>query len=125
MKYKFTCRECGEVSDTLVAPDRKGICVNCKKSDGYATKCNIGVLVDSTVRDLSGEKIYFPKDSTSYFDPALRRTFNSVHEKKAYMDERKLIMDGSSDFSESKRKSIRDTCKDEYKTKKEKENATR
>ena len=91
--------------------------------DGILEKPSIGlaVMVDSTVRDLSGEKIYFPKDSTSYFDPALRKNFSSIHEKKAFMDKHKLIMDGSSDESSSKKSSMRDTCIDEYRTRKEKE----
>ena len=38
--------------------------------------------------------VYFPKGGTPYFDKALRRTFHSLSEKKAFMREHKLTMAG-------------------------------
>lgn len=46
-------------------------------------------------KDEKGNKIWFPKDGKPYFDPALKRTFNTAREKADYMKEKKLIMDGS------------------------------
>jgi len=54
------------------------------------------VLVDSKQRDLSGEKIWFPKDGKPYFDKSLRKEFKSIQEKKAWMKEQKIVMHGSS-----------------------------
>ena len=46
-------------------------------------------------RDSRGERIWFPKDGQPYFDRSLQRTFSSAKEKKEYMRENNLIMDGS------------------------------
>jgi len=54
------------------------------------------VLKDTKYRDGRGERVWFPKDGRPYFDKALRKTFNSIQEKTAYMKEKKIIMDGSS-----------------------------
>ena len=55
-----------------------------------------GVAVDSNMRDSKGSPIYFPKVG-SHYDRALQRTFHSKKEKQKYMNENKLVMDGSSE----------------------------
>lgn len=56
---------------------------------------NFVVLKDRQYKDRNGESVWFPKDGKPYFDKALRRTFNNVHEKMAFMDEHNLVMHGS------------------------------
>lgn len=56
------------------------------------------VMKDMKMRDKSGEKIWFPKDEKPYFDQGLRRKFNTIKEKKEYMDKHGIISDGSSDM---------------------------
>lgn len=56
----------------------------------------VGILKDTNYRDINGERIWFPKDGRPYYDQALKRTFHTIQEKQAYMKEKKLFMDGSS-----------------------------
>ena len=59
------------------------------KTDGKARDPNAG---------LNGP-IWFPKGGTKYFDKSLQRVFHSKSEKKNYMLEKGLKMDGSMDSS--------------------------
>ena len=53
------------------------------------------VMKDTRLRDKAGNPVWFPKDDRPYFDKALRRTFHSKKEKVQYMNDNKLVMDGS------------------------------
>lgn len=64
---------------------------------------NFGIMKDTKYRDSRGELIHFPSDGRPYYDRALQKTFYSKKQKAEYMKEKKLVMDGSSDF---KRKPI-------------------
>lgn len=55
------------------------------------------IVRGSSLRDKSGERIYFPKDGNAYFDQAARRVFKNPSEKKQWMDKNNAISDGSSD----------------------------
>ena len=57
----------------------------------------VAVMKNYTVRDKSGDKIYFPNDERPYFDPAFRRTFRTIQEKKEFMDKRNIVSSGESD----------------------------
>ena len=56
-----------------------------------------GFFYNFKYKDKKGTPIWFPKDNKPYFDRALNRTFNTIEEKVRFMDEKNLIMDGSSD----------------------------
>lgn len=55
-------------------------------------------LLEGTPKDpnagLNGP-VWFPKGGTKYFDRALQKEFHSLDEKKAYMRQHGLIMQGS------------------------------
>ena len=62
-----------------------------------------GVAVDSSIRDNNGELIHFPSDGRPYYDRSLQRTFNTKREKRDYMKEKNLVMDGSADHINKQR----------------------
>lgn len=55
------------------------------------------ITKNTKYKDKAGETIWFPKDEKPYFDKALRRTFNSIEEKKMYMDKHGIVQNGDSD----------------------------
>jgi len=55
------------------------------------------IRVSDTVSDPNrgfNGPVWFPKGGTKYFDKALNREFSSLSEKKRFMRENKLIMQG-------------------------------
>src|SRR5690349_8446075 len=94
MLYSYVC-ECGNVFEEFVSyEERNNVKCKCGK---LATKLlsDVNTAVDSNLKDLTGQKIWFPKDGKPYFDVALRRTFNSAKEKQQYMNQNRIVMDGS------------------------------
>jgi len=51
----------------------------------------------TSLKDSKGTPIWFPKDGSPYYDRALNKVFKSAKEKQTFMNQNKLIMDGSSD----------------------------
>lgn len=96
--YEYHCPKCNkDFEDFMTYAERNSTrCPQCNKR-AIKKMSTCSVSVDSTVRDLRGERIWFPKNGKSYFDKALRRTFSSIKEKKAFMDQHKIVMDGSYD----------------------------
>lgn len=94
--YTYRCEDCRLEFDRFkpVSKRRMHKCPECGEMVGKVLSVP-STAVDSTIRDLRGQPIWFPKDGRPYFDRALRRTFNSKQEKKQYMDDKKLVMDGS------------------------------
>ena len=43
------------------------------------------VMKDTSVRDLNGERIWFPKDERPYYDKAAKRVFNNIQQKKQWI----------------------------------------
>ena len=65
-----------------------------------------GINVSTGLADLSGERIWFPKDGKPYFDKGLQRTFNTPLEKKEFMDKHKIISDGSLNIDDKKKRAV-------------------
>jgi len=96
--YDYECDTCEHkfeafkpVSDMYIHD-----CPKCGEHTVSKLLSHVTVRKDMKYRDLTGESIWFPKEG-SYFDPALRRTFHSIKEKKEFMDKNKIASDGSSD----------------------------
>lgn len=93
--YECTCKNLFEKTNT-VKERHNATCPECGSTDvnkllSASTRIGLNYL-----KDLNGEPIWFPKDGKPYFDRALRRTFNNPKEKKAWMDQRKIVMRGDS-----------------------------
>lgn len=65
-----------------------------------------GINFSTGLADLSGDKIWFPKDGKPYFDQGLRRTFNTPQEKKQFMDAHKIVSAGHMDIDNAKKARI-------------------
>ena len=65
------------------------------------------------VLDKAGERIWFEKP---YFDTALRRTFQSIDEKKEFMDKHGIVNNGDSDakVADERRKHAEEKGKKEW-----------
>ena len=56
------------------------------------------IIVRSTsLKDKSGERIWFPKDGKPYFDKAARRVFHTPEEKHNFMNSVNAVSTGDSD----------------------------
>ena len=55
------------------------------------------IVRGSSLKDKSGERIWWPKGEKQYFDQAARRVFRSPEEKKQWMDKNNVVSDGTSD----------------------------
>lgn len=94
MLYSYSCN-CGKVFDEFTSYEKRNdVKCSCGKR-AVKLLSDVNSQVDNNYKDLTGQKIWFPKDGKPYFDVALRRTFNSVKEKQSFMKERKIVMDGS------------------------------
>jgi len=89
---------CGEEFDEFHIVEEMHNAVHCgEKAIKLLSKASIGHGLQ--VKDSKGTPIWFPKDDSPYFDRALQRPFKSRKEKKEYMNQNKLIMDGSTNPS--------------------------
>lgn len=71
-------------------------CPECQSTKVTKLISSINFDKDTKYKDLSGEKVWFPKDERPYFDEGLRKTFNNVKEKKQFMDKHGVVSHGSS-----------------------------
>lgn len=56
------------------------------------------IVMDTSFRDEKGTRIWYPNNNDNpYYDRALNRVFKNKEDKKSYMKEKKIVMDGSSD----------------------------
>jgi len=94
MLYDYKC-SCGNVFEQINTVENRhnAMCPKCRSTD-VSKLMTVAVKSENYLRDLNGEPIWFPKDGKPYFDRALRRTFNTAHEKKQWMDSRKIVMRG-------------------------------
>jgi len=96
--YVYSCENCGQTFE-----EYKTVTERFKARCSYCLSGNVQKLIspgingqiNSTYRDVRGERIWFPKDGRPYFDKALGKTFHSPKEKQQYMKENNLAMDGS------------------------------
>jgi len=98
--YEFECSICKKKFDDFKSyKDRHfADCPDCGENTAYKLlSMNVSGQIDSSYRDIRGEKIWFPKDGKPYYDKSLNRTFYTPGEKQMYMKEHGLAMDGSSD----------------------------
>lgn len=97
MIYEFQCKKCNVIQQHFRAvDDRDNLCIcDCGEACDRMIS-NLAHVGMEPERDTMGQRIWFPKDNKPYFDKALRRTFHSAKEKKNYLKEKDLVMDGSS-----------------------------
>lgn len=104
--YDFSCTKCGyeaeQLDQMLGAKVRE--CPACK-ANSYIRLMGMGagISFSTSLKDKSGESIWFPRDGKPYFDQGLRRVFKSPQEKKNFMDAHNIISDGSIDVSAKKK----------------------
>ena len=60
------------------------------------------IVRNTSLKDKSGERVWFPKDGKPYFDQGLRTKFNTPQEKKAFMDKHNIVDGGSDDLNRKK-----------------------
>lgn len=107
--YDFSCVECGygeEHLDLMTGPKIRE-CPACKKhSYVRLIGTGAGIQFSTSLKDKSGENIWFPKDGKPYFDQGLRRVFKSPQEKKNFMDANNIVSDGSMDGTAKKKQQL-------------------
>jgi len=64
------------------------------------------IVRGSSLKDKSGERIWFPKDGRPYYDQGLRREFKTPMEKKVFMDTHNIISNGSMDMDNKKLRAV-------------------
>jgi len=99
--YEFECQSCKEIfiKYTSFNSPKEIECELCGEFCAIRLiSGGSGILINGMkMKDSQGTPIWFPKDNKPYYDRALQKKFNTAKEKKSYLKEKKLVMDGSSD----------------------------
>ena len=95
MLYTYLCQKCGNTFEEYRSVNDRNNAVCCgEQAQKLISEHAVGV--DSTIRDVRGTPIWFPKVG-GYYDKALQKRFESKKQKAAYMKKNKFAMDGSYD----------------------------
>ncbi len=100
--YDYVCEKCDfKFTEFIRFADRNNMkCHHCGEKATKLISDRINSAVDSEQRDLLGTPVWFPKNKSSYYDRFLGKTFHSKAEKVKYMNEKRLVMDGSNNPKE-------------------------
>ena len=83
---------------SMVSPKLK-LCATCGEESLVrliGTGC--AIVMDTKFRDANGTQIWYPNNNDNpYHDRALNRVFKNKKDKKNYMRENKIVMDGTLD----------------------------
>lgn len=99
--YVYECSGCGEIFDIMqgMREPKLTMCDSCGENTLFrhiGTGC--AILIDTSFRDEKGTKIWYPNNNNNpYYDKALNRVFKNKQDKRQFMKENKIVMDGSLD----------------------------
>ena len=99
--YSYECSDCGNKFDHMqgMTTPKLIMCACCGEPSLFrhiGVGCSI--VMDNKYRDAKGSPIWYPNNNDNpYYDKALNRVFKNKKDKKKYMKENKVIMDGSLD----------------------------
>lgn len=96
--YDYICQDCGLEFEGFQSVNQRNNqnCPDCGKLATKLVTTQVGAAIDSSMKDLAGNPVWFPKDGKPYFDKGMQRTFNTKKEKLDFMNKKRLVMDGSS-----------------------------
>jgi len=100
MTYEFECLKCGDITQTDFPIGKSPKHVQCSKCFYEKAVKLIGkpsFTINTQFRDNKGTPIWCPDGG--YFDRALQVPFKNAREKREYMKEKKIVMEGSSTTS--------------------------
>jgi putative FmdB family regulatory protein len=99
--YHYECEICGNEFDYMqpILSSKLELCANCGEKSLFRHIGNgCAIVMDTKFRDEKGTKIWYPNNNDNpYYDKALNRVFKNKKDKKQYMKENKVVMDGSMD----------------------------
>jgi len=95
--YEFLCEQCGDKTEYMFRITKAPRHVQCSKcSNDKAIRLigkSGGIALGLGVRDGAGTPIWCPDGG--YYDRALQRPFRNAKEKREYMKQKNVVMDGS------------------------------
>lgn len=105
--YEYSCQSCHDEFEHRqgIKDSRLKHCIKCGEDTlvrhiGYGGHINM----NPDYKDSVGTPIWYPNNNDKpYYDKALNRVFNNRAEKKTYMNEKRIVMDGSSDHPKRNR----------------------
>ena len=97
MTYDFECSSCSNVFEVYSSIEDRHSARSCPKCSCVSRKLvsTPSGVMDTMLKDERGSPIWFPKNSSSYHDKQLGKTFYSAKDKQSYMKKRGVVMDGS------------------------------
>ncbi len=92
------CKNMFEHMQSMTSP-KLTLCAECGEHSLFRHIGNgCAIVMDTKFRDERGTKIWYPNNNDNpYFDKSLNRVFKNKKDKKNYMKEKKIVMDGSLD----------------------------